>query len=226
MVAESDILSDLGDVNPDDYIITRKRKKYKFALFSNATNCFELDEWSPVSSRNIVLEIGSGTGLFLVELAKQRPDKIFIAVDVKADRLQKGARLALESGVGNIFFVRARADQLNQVTSPGTVEEIWLTFSDPFPRKRDARKRLTHSRYLDIYKYIHVSKNAHIYLKTDDETFFKWSLEQLVACEWRFLELSFDLHDSSLDATYKILTTFEKRWLSEGRKIMFLKATH
>lgn len=213
-------------VDPNDFIITRKRKKYKFALFSNAMNCFELDEWNPVESRNLVIEVGSGTGLFLVELAKLSPEKTFIAIDVKADRLQKGARVALNAGIGNIFFVRARADQIDRVVKPGTVEEIWLTFSDPFPKKRDAKRRLTHPKYLEIYKSIHVSKNAHLYLKTDDENFFKWSLEQLVASKWHLLELTFDLHDSSLSHTYKILTTFEKRWLEENRNTMFVNATH
>ena len=86
-------------VDPNQFVIARKRKKYKFAKFHNAKNCFELDEWrdfyqqhQPGFSR---LEVGAGTGLFSVELAARYPDKLFAAIDVKADRLQKGAYIAL-----------------------------------------------------------------------------------------------------------------------------------
>ena len=107
-------------LNPDDFIISRKRKKYRFALFANAPNCFELDEWSAkrrhlLADMPVVVEIGAGTALFLVELARRHPDRMYIALDVKADRLQKGARVALDQGISNISFIRARADQLAEV---------------------------------------------------------------------------------------------------------------
>ena len=76
-------------IDPDQFIITRKRKKYKFAKFANSLLCFEFDEWQSVHTD--VLEVGAGTGLFSVELASRYPDKQFVAVDVKADRLQTGA---------------------------------------------------------------------------------------------------------------------------------------
>ena len=147
-------------VDPTQFIITRKRKKYRFALFENAENCFELAEWQPLTGKNLTVEVGAGTGLFLAELAKKHPDQKFIALDVKGDRLQKGARKALEEGLDNIYFVRARADQLMEVVQPGSVKNLWLTFSDPFPKKRDSKRRLTHPRFLEIYKKAHVAKNA------------------------------------------------------------------
>ena len=79
-------------VDPKKFIITRKRKKYKFAKFHNAKNCFEFNQWSP--RRVDVVEVGAGNGLFLVELAKRHPEQMFVAVDVKGDRLQKGAYVA------------------------------------------------------------------------------------------------------------------------------------
>ncbi len=211
-------------LNPDDFIITRKRKKYRFAHFANAKNCFELEEWA--NFREIpqdIVEIGSGTGLFLVEMAHRYPDKTFLALDVKADRLQKGARLALEMGVDNINFVRARADQLLEVVKEHSVRAVWLTFSDPFPKKRDAKRRLTHAKFLEIYKSALVD-NGVFYQKTDNHALFDWSLEQLIGSGLSITELSFDLHDSNLSDDYKILTTYEKRWLSEGIKTNFVKA--
>lgn len=208
-------------IDPNDFIITRKRKKYKFAKFANAANCFEFDEWEKQSVD--VVEIGAGTGLFSVELARRQPDKVFVAVDVKADRLQKGAYVALDEGVDNIYFVRARADQIDQLFVEGAVGEIWLTFADPFPRKRSAGRRMTHPSYLRRYASVLTSVGS-LLVKHDNPGFFNWSLEQLVAENWRIEELSFDLHESDLSDSYKIMTTYEQRWLGEGRRTRFMRA--
>lgn len=211
-------------VDPNNFIITRKRKKYRFALFQNAENCFELADWRPLEHGDIVVEIGAGTGLFLTELAAKNPGKTYIALDVKADRLQKGARAALEAGLDNIYFVRARADQLLEVVKPGTAQTIWLTFSDPFPKKRDAKNRLTHPRFLELYKKAHVDKKAQLRMKTDSHLLFDWSLEQLVSHSWRLTQLSYDLHDSDVSSDYKIMTTYEQKWTSQGLPIYFVEA--
>lgn len=209
-------------VNPDDFVITRKRKKYKFAKFHNAENCFELDEWQKKSVD--VVELGAGTGLFSVELASRHPDKRFVAIDVKADRLQKGAYAALERGIRNVRFVRARADQITELFDDHSLEALWLTFPDPFPRERSVRRRMTHPLYLERYAQLLKPRGA-FYLKHDNDDFFQWSLEQLVAEKWHIDELSFDLHGSELPDSYKILTTYERRWLGEGLKTNFVKAT-
>ena len=201
-------------VDPKKFIITRKRKKYKFAKFHNAKNCFEFNQWSP--RRVDVVEVGAGNGLFLVELARRHPEQMFVAVDVKGDRLQKGAYVALEQGIENIFFVRARADQINELFAPNSLNAIWLTFSDPFPKKRSAGRRLTHPNFLKTYAEL-LQPDGSLIIKHDNPDFFNWSLEQLVAEDWRLKELTFDLHESDLSDDYKILTAYEQRWLGEGR---------
>lgn len=216
-------------VNPDDFIITRKRKKYRFAKFANAENCFEYDEWLEHKARkslqDVTLEIGAGTGHFSLELAAKYPEKIFIAFDVKADRLQKGAYEALESGVKNIYFLRARADQINELFEPESLQSIWLTFPDPFPRKSSAGRRMTHANFLSKYANL-LGSTGSFYLKHDNTDFFHWSIEQLVQEGWRINNISFDLHGSLLSDDYKILTTYEKRWIGEGAKIKFVKAAY
>lgn len=210
------------EVDPSQFIIKRKRKKYRFALFANSPICFELDEWQP---RNVdVVELGAGTGLFSVELAARHPSKQFVAVDVKADRLQKGAYEAMERRLKNIHFVRARADQLGEIIKPHSLKALWLTFPDPYPKKRAAGRRMTHPHYLKQYKKILAPSGA-FYLKHDNGDFFTWSLEQMVADKWHIDELSFDLHDSDLSDDYKILTTYEQRWLGKGLKTHFVKIT-
>lgn len=206
-------------IDPKDFVITRKRKKYKFALFHNSPLCFEFEQWDS-SFVPDVIEVGAGNGKFAVELAARYPDKRFVAIDVKGDRLQQGARVAEDRGLSNVRFVRARADQIDQLFAPQSLEGIWVTFPDPFPKKRSAGRRLTHPTFLKKYHRL-LKPDGRLYLKHDNRDFFCWSLEQFVAENWQLQELSFDLHDSGLADDYKILTTYEQKWLSEGLVIQF-----
>lgn len=216
-------MTDKKLLDPRDFMITRKRKQYKFAKFHNSPLCFEFDEW--VARAVDCIEVGAGTGLFLVELAACYPDKQFVAVDVKADRLQKGAYDAEARGITNIQFLRARADQLEECFEPHSLESIWITFPDPFPKKRSAGRRLTHPTFLTLYHTLLTSQGS-LCMKHDNPQFFAWSLEQLVAEQWKISELSFDLHDSDLSDDYKIMTTYETRWLSEGSVTHFVRAEY
>lgn len=211
----------MTEVDPNDFIISRKRKKYKFALFANSPICFESEQWQiqPID----VLEIGAGTGHFSVELATRYPEKNFVAVDVKADRLQKGAREAANRGLSNIFFVRARADQLPVTFGESMLESLWVTFPDPFPKKRSAARRLTYPTFLKIYHQL-LKNDGALHFKTDARALFTWSLEQLVAEKWTLDELSFDLHESDLSDDYKIKTVYETRFTDEGIVTNFVKA--
>lgn len=211
----------MSQLDPKDFIITRKRKKYKFAKFANSPLCFEFDEWKKTGID--VVEVGAGTGLFSVELASRHPKLQFLALDVKADRLQKGAYEAESRGLKNVRFVRARADQLGDVVKQRSVKQLWITFPDPFPKKRSAGRRLTHPTFLYTYTKLLHGKGS-LYLKHDSRDFFLWSLEQLVACQWSIRELSFDLHESDLSDDYKIMTTYETRWLGEGTPTNFVRA--
>lgn len=210
-------------VDPNDYIISKKRKKYRFAKFNNAGNCYEFEEWKKQSID--VVELGAGTALFLVELARRYPDKSFAAIDVKADRLQKGAYEAIEKKIDNIVFIRARADQIDELFVEHSLESMWLTFADPFPRDRSQRRRMTHPLYLKKYADL-LKPHASFYMKHDNVRFFEWSLEQLVAEKWLIEEMSSNLHESELADEYKILTSYEDKWLKEGRITCFVKATN
>jgi tRNA (guanine-N7-)-methyltransferase len=212
----------MSQLDPEEFIITRKRKQYKFALFHNNPLCFEVEEWED-DPQPKSLEMGAGTGLFSVAFAEQSFGTQYVAVDVKADRLQTGARQAVEKELANIRFLRARADQLPELLSPHSLKDIWITFPDPFPKARYAKHRLTHSQCLRLYAGL-LQEGGALYFKTDAKNLFDWSLEQLVAEKWKIEELSFDLHESDLPATYKTKTTYEVRYMNEGFKINFVKA--
>lgn len=211
----------MSPIDPEDFIITRKRKKYKFAKFANSPLCFEFEAWKRQPTD--VIEVGAGTGLFSVELAAIHPELNYVAVDVKGDRLQVGAHEAETRGLTNVQFVRARADQLDELFVSHSVQHIWLTFPDPFPKTRSAGRRLTNPTFLSTYTKT-LQKGGSLYLKHDSLAFFHWSLEQLVACGWHIEELSFDLHESDLSDDYKVKTTYETRWLGEGLVTNFVRA--
>jgi tRNA (guanine-N7-)-methyltransferase len=209
-------------LDPSDFIITRKRKKYKFAKFANSPLCYELDEWQPTVVDS--LEVGAGDGRFSVQLAQRHPEQHHLAVDVKGDRLQKGAYEAEAQGTTNIQFVRARADQLAQLCKPHSLQTVWVTFPDPFPKKRSAGRRLTHPSFLALYAQL-LAPGGSLLLKHDNPEFFAWSLESLVASGWLIRELYFDLHETQPNIEYELHTSYEQRWLGEGRTIHCVRAT-
>jgi len=208
----------------NDLVITRRRKKYKFAKFNELANCFQFDEWirdgKIDSGEKVIVEIGAGSALFLVELAKLHPKDIFIAVDIKSDRLYRGAKRATEEKIDNIIFVRSDIWHITELFAKNSIDEIWLTFSDPYPRKSDAKHRLTHSRFLEMYKKI-LKKRGILYFKTDSQKLFDWSLQQFEQNSWDVINISRDLHNSQLPNEYKIMTTYEEKFTHEGKPIYF-----
>lgn len=212
----------MNDLNPKEYIITRKRKRYKFALFHNNPLCFEFEQWKPEFTP-AVLEIGAGTGTFSVTLAENAPHSPHLAVDVKADRLQTGARMAMEKSLTNIRFLRARVEQLAEIIPPNSISTIWVTFPDPFPKERSSKHRLTHPNYLALYKEL-LKPGGRLYFKTDSVALFDWSLEQLADDGWDIKDISFDITSSSLQGDARIPTTYELRYLKEGKKINYVEA--
>lgn len=207
--------------------ITRKRKKWKFAHFDDWPNCFQLTDVSPKTwpeyfggDHPLVVEIAAGTADLSVGLAERYPDRHFVAVDIKSDRLYTGAKYANLHKLHNIAFVRAHMNEISSIFVPGSVQELWITFPDPFPRDKQAKHRLTHPTFLAKYQPL-LAKNGVIKYKTDNRQLFLWSLEQIVAQGWRITELSFDLHESDLPEDYKITTYYERRFLAEGIPINY-----
>ncbi len=212
--------------------ITRKRKLWKFAHFDNYANCFShareddsLVVWNKLkqylgSEKPIVLEIAAGNAQFSFNLAKKHPKTNFIAVDIKSDRLYTSAKQALEEEVGNIAFLRMSINELAKVFPKNSIDTIWLTFPDPFMRKRSIRRRLSHVLFLRQYREI-LYDTGILRFKTDNRDFFLWSLEQFVTENWQFEELTFDLHESNLSDEYKIKTYYEQKFINEGFAINF-----
>lgn len=217
-------------------VISRKRKLYKFAHFDSFDNCFEFSRGDEpqsldrrltsyfVTSQPRILEIAAGNAQFSLELARLHPDIHFVAADIKSDRLYTSAKQALVEGVSNIAFVRINMQELVNAVAPSSFDTIWLTFPDPFLRKRSVRRRLTHPSFLALYAQL-LCKNGSLRFKTDNRELFLWSLEQFVAQKWQIGELTFDLHESRLPADYKIMTQYEQRYTEQEIQINYCQIT-
>lgn len=174
------------------------------------------------NDRPLVLEIGCGKGEYTVELGKLYPEKNFIGLDIKGARMWKGAKEAVEAGMGNVAFIRMYAEMLASVFAPGEVSEIWITFPDPQMAK--ARKRLTGTRFLSLYRRI-LAPGARIHLKTDSPFLYAYTMELIRANRLPVEEHTADLYGGreGQDGILGIKTFYERQWLSRGKQIKYIR---
>lgn len=172
----------------------------------------------------IIVELACGRGEYSVNLAGLFPEKNFIGVDVKGDRLWKGSTWAIERGLNNVAFLRADILGLATFFAPGEIDEIWITFPDPRPRKRDIKRRLTSGRYLDIYKSL-IKPGGSIRFKTDNTRLFDYTLEVLrERTDIQNLKFTHDLYSSELRSEcFDIKTRYEEMFTAEGELIKYLR---
>lgn len=172
----------------------------------------------------LVFELGCGKGEYTVGLARLFPDRNYVGVDVKGARIWYGSKIAEEEGLSNAAFLRIRILEIEKYVKENEASEIWITFPDPRPRDRDEKRRLTSSRYLDIYKKI-TKPGAWIHFKTDNAPLFDFTLDLLQNRE-DITSLTFtrDFHATELqERQLDIITGYEKRFLVQGIKIKYLK---
>jgi tRNA (guanine-N7-)-methyltransferase len=179
------------------------------------------------NNKPLVLELGCGKGEYTVEQAKIYPDKNFIGIDIKGARLWKGAKTINEQNIINACFIRTRIDLINAFFDTGEVSEIWLTFSDPQPNKE--RKRLTSPLFIKRYR-LFLNPNHVIHVKTDSELFYEYTLEQIQINNYRLHLCSKDIYDKDFDKfdretqiQLSIKTHYENIWLSQGKKIKYIR---
>lgn len=171
----------------------------------------------------LTVELACGRGDYTLGLARQFPEKNFVGVDIKGDRIWHGSSRAMEEGLSNVAFLRTNILEIESFFEESGLSELWITFPDPRPRDRDERRRLSHPRFLERYQRL-LKDGGIFHLKTDDRPFFDFSLEQLQTFPVKNLMYTTNLYDSPLiEEHYGIKTTYEKRWLKEGKKINYLR---
>lgn len=216
-----------------------KDKLKRFAAIKTFENVFEpemreLNEmrghWRERVFKNdnpIVLELGCGKGEYAVGLGKQYPNKNFIGVDLKGNRIFIGARDALEMELKNVAFLRTRIDFITNHFAENEVDEIWLTFSDPQPKKPN--KRLTSPPFVARYRQL-LKPGGLVHVKTDSDVLFEYTEEQIKENNYECLELTWDLYgtmpedlDPQTREILHIKTHYEKLFTSRGHVIKYCK---
>lgn len=183
-------------------------------------------EWASEFFKNnnpVVLELACGKGEYTVNLAVLFPNKNFIGVDYKGNRIWRGAKTALEDGVNNVAFLRIQIENLVDYFAPGEVDEIWITFPDPQPQLSREKKRLTSPRFMKMYKQI-LRPGAYINLKTDNDAFHAYTVGQIDEQKLNLHVRTEDLyHSEHADEVLSIKTYYEKKYLKHNKNINYLK---
>ena len=173
----------------------------------------------------LYLEIGCGKGGFVCQMAKRYPDRFFIALEVSTGALITAMERAISEQTQNVRFINANAVTLNELFEKGEVARIYLNFSDPWPKARHAKRRLTYRSFLEQYRSILPDDGA-IEFKTDNRDLFDFSLEEFEFCKMRITELTFDLHNSEYNKD-NIMTEYEKNFSEKGftinRAVVYMK---
>lgn len=173
----------------------------------------------------IVLELGCGKGEYAVGLGKMYPDKNFVGIDIKGNRIYIGAKQCIEEGLNNVKFLRTRIDFIDNFFDTDEIDEIWLTFSDPQPKK--PRKRLTSPIFIERYKKF-LKKDGKIHVKTDSDVLFEFTEEEIQENKYMCHDLTWDVYgsfyeelDSEQKKLFDIRTHYEKLFSSKGSVIKY-----
>ena len=174
----------------------------------------------------IVLELGCGKGEYTVGLARRFPDKNFIGIDIKGARMWSGATEALRSGMTNVAFLRTHIEMIDNFFGSDEVDEIWITFPDPQMKK--ARKRLTSTRFINLYRTI-LKAGGLIHLKTDSPFLYTYTrlLTEFNSPNFTVLANTDDLYANpdTVDDILDIKTHYEKQWIDRGLSIKYIAFT-
>jgi len=195
-----------------------------------------IDSWHPLrteikwhwqseffhNTNPITLELACGYGEYTLWLASRFPQANYVGVDIKGERFYRGLMQAEELWLSNVWFARMIIQNLEQLFAPWEVSDIWLVHPDPRPKGKDERRRLTYSRFLDIYHGL-LCDDGLLRLKTDDHELRAYSVYSIADHGWwELVDSTTDLHSSPLLAShYDITTRYERRGMERGRTICY-----
>lgn len=213
-----------------------KNKLARFKIIAERSNVIEPGKelfhqikgrWNELYFGNdhpITVELACGRGEYSVALASRFPERNYVGVDVKGDRIWKGSTLAVEQQLKNIGFLRTNILLIESFFAPAEVDEIWITFPDPRPRQRDVKRRLTSPRFIDMYRKI-LRPGGYLRLKTDNTGLFRYSLEELMLREdVEDLKSTEDVYASVLaPECFDIRTRYEEMFSAKGETIKYLR---
>ena len=166
------------------------------------------------------LELGCGKGRFTAEMAAQHPDILFAAVEKVPDAMVVAMERVCARELGNVRFLDRDAANLLEMFAPGEVSRIYINFPDPWPKKKQFKRRLTAPSFQKLYAEVLVP-GGEIWFKTDNLPLFEWSVEELSAGGWELREVTNDLHGQGISG---VMTDYEAKFHAQGVKINRLVA--
>lgn len=180
--------------------------------------------WNQVfgNSHPLEIEVGMGKGRFIMEKAAANPDINYIGIERYSSVLLRGLQKRGEMELNNIYFMCIDAKDLADIFAPGEVDNIYLNFSDPWPKDRHAKRRLTSPEFMSVYHKI-LAPQGTVEFKTDNRGLFEYSLESIPSAGWEVAEHTFDLHRSPMSEG-NVMTEYEMKFASEGKPICKLIA--
>lgn len=174
------------------------------------------------NSNPVHIEIGMGKGQFITTLAQQNPNINYVGIEKYSSVLIRAIAKQEELQLPNLYFIRMEAEYIADVFAPGEVARIYLNFSDPWPKDRHAKRRLTSKEFLARYDQILVA-DGEVIFKTDNRELFDFSLEQVPEAGWKLENFTYDLHHSEY-LEGNIMTEYETKFVAEGKPICRLVA--
>ena len=172
----------------------------------------------------IRIEVGMGKGKFIMELAQMNPDINYVGIERYSSVLLRGLQKRAELELSNIYFMRIDALELAEVFAEDEVERIYLNFSDPWPKDRHAKRRLTSHEFLARYEKI-LKKDGTLEFKTDNKDLFDFSLEEMKNAEgWELTAFTYDLHHDVVLSEGNVMTEYEEKFSSIGNPICKMEA--
>jgi tRNA (guanine-N7-)-methyltransferase len=168
----------------------------------------------------IVLELGCGKGEYTVALAQRAPCENYIGIDRKGARLWRGCKDALEMQLANVAFIRTQIAQIEHYFAENEVDEIWITFPDPQPKK-DWHRLVSPNYVCQYYKKI-LKKGAVIHLKTDSRMLYEYLLKEIRAEKWQLIANIENVYETDHKLLTEIQTFYEKHWLASGEIISYV----
>ena len=179
-----------------------------------------------LSQQPLHIEIGMGKGRFLMDMAVLHPEINYVGIEMYDSVLLRAVqkREKLETEIKNLFFIRMDARQLPEVFAEGEVDRIYLNFSDPWPKDRHAKRRLTSHEFLARYEKI-LKKDGTLEFKTDNKDLFDFSLEEMKNAEgWELTAFTYDLHHDVVLSEGNVMTEYEEKFSSIGNPICKMEA--
>lgn len=166
----------------------------------------------------IRIEIGMGKGKFITTLAMENPDINYIGIEKYSSVLIRAIERCEEIEVPNLRFIRMEAEYICDVFEKGEVDRIYLNFSDPWPKDRHAKRRLTSKQFFERYDVI-LKKDGIVEFKTDNDLLFQFSLEQVPEAGWELIEQTWDLHNDERLMQGNVMTEYESKFSQMGNPI-------